>query len=161
MHEFLNRPRKSLVLLLRADENLDRPTWVDPWMGLTNQAIVKMHYNPLKINFFNDLDKIPPLMSNDESNQQPSELPSVTVVAAEPEAIIEDLDVKKKEILQVSAKDNDNKPTPIKVVAAAPEEMITDLNVAPRKQPREPRNPRPSREPRQPVRPNDETPRKL
>ena len=182
IHEFLNRPRKSLVLLLRADENLNRPTWVDPWMGLTNQAIVKMHYNPLKINFFNDLDKIPPVMSNDEINQQPSEPTSVTVVVAEPEAIIEDLIIKKtrrsdypedkKKILQVSTNDNDNKPTPINVVAAEPEAMIKDLNIEPRKPkpkpktPRKPRDPRPSREPRdprpsresrQPARLNDES----
>jgi hypothetical protein len=48
---YLNRPRKSLVLLVRANENQGKPEWVDPWIGVTNQAIVKQGYNPLTVDF--------------------------------------------------------------------------------------------------------------
>ena len=56
---FVNRPRKNLVLLARPADNQDRPVFVDPWVGVTNQAIVEQGYNPLKVNFSLSFDVVP------------------------------------------------------------------------------------------------------
>jgi hypothetical protein len=57
---FVNRPRKNLVLLVRPTKNQDRPMWVDPWTGVTNQAIVEQGYNPLRVDFSQTFETISP-----------------------------------------------------------------------------------------------------
>jgi hypothetical protein len=88
----LSRPRRSLVLLLRADENLKSPVWVDPWMNLSSDDIIKPKYKPLRVRFQNQLPKVPdipttpsPLVSDQDTTNK------LTIEHAEPVEMIQDL----------------------------------------------------------------------
>ncbi|MCP3660872.1 MAG: hypothetical protein GY830_11450, partial [Bacteroidetes bacterium] len=88
----LSRPRRSLVLLLRADENLKSPVWVDPWMNLSRDDIIKPKYKPLRVKFQNHLPKVPdiptapsPLVSDQNTTNK------LTIEHAEPVEMIQDL----------------------------------------------------------------------
>jgi hypothetical protein len=87
--EVLSRPRKSLVLLLRADENLNSPVWVDPWVGISNQEILNFKYNPLKVKFKNELQKLPPKANLPVLDIQPAT--KLTLQHSEPLETIQDL----------------------------------------------------------------------
>ena len=132
----LSRPRSSLVLLLRANENLDAPVWVDPWMNLSQEDVVNAKYNPMKVKFKTNFPKVPPNPANlpgpvDVRNQrvqgpvgarlQPK---SLTIQHGEPLDEIQDIqDIQQRPVQNARSKPQDLTIQPDKPVADAVAEV--------------------------------------